>query len=130
MAKQERRDEVGLVTIGRGIVAVASEVTEQRFGHFSVEVGGHAKPQDGGRNRHVEQLDPDFHAIQRAADIFRLPDCLRREFCGRGNLSAQVFAHQPLVKALDSRQQGQFPFRILCQTGSFGGKVPTYLLKG
>src|SRR5205085_1658668 len=76
-----------------------------------------------GRNRFV----PTGREL---ADVFGMPDGFRREFGGRGNFSAEVFAHQSLVKALDSGQQGQFPFWILCQNGSFGGKVPTYLLKG
>src|SRR6266404_2792226 len=130
MAEQEGCHQIGLVAIGGGIVTVPGKVAEQSFGHFCVQVGGHAKPQDGRRYRHVEQLDPNFHVGQSAADVFRALDRLRRQFCGRRDLSPEVVTHQALVKALDSRQQSQFPFRILGQTDSFGCKVPTCLLKG
>src|SRR5260370_650679 len=53
MAKQKGCDQIGFVTIGAGIVAVAREVAQQRLGDLGIKVGLHPKSQHGGTARHV-----------------------------------------------------------------------------
>ncbi len=115
MAKQKGCDQIGLVAIGAGIVAVASEVAQQRLGNFGIEIGLHSQPQHGGSNRHVEQLDPEMHFVEGATHVFGVADDVRSEFGGRGQLSAELVTQQPLVEALHGGQQRQLPFGILNQ---------------
>jgi len=58
MAKQKGCDQIGLVTIGPGIVAVAREVAQQGFRNLGVKIGLHPKSQHGRSDCHVQQLDP------------------------------------------------------------------------
>src|ERR1019366_2654698 len=116
MAKQKGCDQIGFVTIGAGIVAVAREVAQQRFGNLRIKVGLHSKSQHGGSDRHVEELNPELHLIEGGAHVVGAADDVRGEFGGRGQLSAELVTQQPLVEALHSGQQREFPLGILNQS--------------
>ena len=64
MTKQKGCDQIGLVAIGAGIVAMAREVAQQRLGDLGIKVGLYSQPQHGGSDRHVEQLDPEMHLLE------------------------------------------------------------------
>ncbi|MGA2965614.1 MAG: hypothetical protein ABSD64_05330 [Terriglobales bacterium] len=115
MAKQKGRDQIGLVAIGAGIVAVAREETQQRLGHLGIKVRLHCKPQHGGSDRHIEKLDPELHLIEGGAHVGGAADDVGSEFGGRGQLSAELVAQQPLVEALHGSEQRQLPFGVLNQ---------------
>src|SRR5215471_7470691 len=104
MAIKKRGHQVGLVTIERGAIAMSDEITQHCLGHFRIEVRMHAEPQHGGGHGDIEQVDPDVHAAESAANVGCLADRLGRELAGNWKLSAEMVAHQALVKALDCCQ--------------------------
>src|SRR6266481_5892335 len=116
MAKQKGCDQIGLVTIGAGIVAMAREVAQQRLGNLGIEIGLNAKSEHGGSDCHVEELDPEVHLSKGGAHIVGAADDVRGELSGRGQLSAKLLSKQPLVEALHGGEQRQFPFGILNQS--------------
>src|SRR6266403_1825294 len=84
MAKQKGCDQIGLVTIGAGIVAMAREVAQQRLSYLGIEIGFHSAPQHGGGYRHVEKLYPKLHLIEGGTHVLGMADYVRREFRGSG----------------------------------------------
>ena len=69
---------------------MAREVTQKRLGDLGIEIGLYSQPQHGGRDRHVEELDPELHLIERGPYVVGVTDNVRSEFGGGGQLSPKL----------------------------------------
>ena len=130
MAIQEGGDQVGLVAIGVGKVALAGVIAEQSFRDFGICVGGQALPDHGWSDGHVEQLQPAVHLAQGFAQVgVGLMNGLVFQSGMNGQLPLEIVTEQLLVKAAHVRQDGQLPFGIFAHTYSFGKPGPAIVCK-
>src|SRR5271163_2990608 len=105
MAVQESGNKIGLVAIDFAGLAPADKIAEQGLGNFRIYVGSERLPQHGGRDGHVEHVQPAIHARESFGEItFTVAKRERSEAVGNRNLAAEHVLEQLLIKTLDGRQ--------------------------
>jgi len=105
MAVKERGDQIGLVAVDLAGFAPPYEVAQQALGDFRIGVGRQRLPQHGGRDGHIQQMQPAIHAGKGFREIFVV--MTKRNLvkpARNGHITAERVSHQLLVKPLDGCQ--------------------------
>ena len=105
MAIEKSCNQISLVAIDIAGFAAPYEIAQQSFGDFRIGIGSEGLAKHGGRNCHVQQMQPAIHPRERVGQLtLGMAQGVLVETARNRHVAAKRIPQELLVEALDRRQ--------------------------